>query len=224
MVRSWCDRVHSRYGVSETAFIQGKELMWPRSFMVRSWCDHVHSWYGVGVIPQSHSTLFLCTLYSGNSEIPLADFFPFCLSSMTSAAINLLCVSVTIRINRVFHSQHSFPLPLRGSRQIHARVCDDIPAACIREPRCTQIVFIPCGDRSQGPLGTAWPQPHPQNCPTLSQSFCLPPTPALSPPTYTAPPPPFIYWNTKCNNLRPLQYSLHPWEKSFLGVFSGSIP
>jgi hypothetical protein len=72
--------VHSWYGVSVTAVIHGTELMWPRSFMVRSWCDREHSWYGVGVIPQSHSTWFLCTLYSGNS---FGGFFPFCLSSMT---------------------------------------------------------------------------------------------------------------------------------------------
>ncbi len=79
--------------------------------MVRSWCDGVHSWYGVdpicheaGVIPQSHSTWFLCTLYSSNS---FGGFFTFCLSSMARAAINVLCVSVT-RINRVFHSQHKF--------------------------------------------------------------------------------------------------------------------
>ncbi len=97
--------VHSWYRVSVTAFIHGTELMWPRSFMVLSWCDPEHSWYGVGVIPQSHFTWFLCTLYSGNS---FGGFFPFCLPSMTSAAINLLCVYVTIRINRVFHSQHFF--------------------------------------------------------------------------------------------------------------------
>ena len=72
--------VHSWYGVSVTAVIHGTELMWPRSFMVRSWCDREHSWYGVGVIPQSHSTWFLCTLYSGNS---FGGFFPFCVSSMT---------------------------------------------------------------------------------------------------------------------------------------------
>ncbi len=84
--------VHSWYGVGVTAFIHGTELVWPHSFMVRSWCDREHSWYGVGVIPQSHSTWFLCTLYSGNS---FGGFFPFCLSSMTS-------------INRVFHSQHFF--------------------------------------------------------------------------------------------------------------------
>jgi hypothetical protein len=89
--------VHSWYGVGVTAFIYGTELVWPRSFMVRSWCDREHSWYGVGVIPQSHSTWFMCTLYSENS---IGGFFPFCLSSMTSAAINLLCVSVTIRINK----------------------------------------------------------------------------------------------------------------------------
>ena len=95
--------VHSWYGVSVTAFIHSTELVWPRSFMVRSWCDREHSWYGVGVIPQSHSTWFLCTLYSGNS---FGGFFPS--FTMTSAAINLLCVSVTIRINRVVHSQHNF--------------------------------------------------------------------------------------------------------------------
>ncbi len=49
--------------------------------MVRSWCDREHSWYGVGVIPQSHSMWFLCTLYSGYS---FGGFFPFCLSSMTN--------------------------------------------------------------------------------------------------------------------------------------------
>ncbi len=39
--------------------------------MVRSWCDRVKPWYGVdaiwyaaGVIPQSHSIRFLCTLHS----------------------------------------------------------------------------------------------------------------------------------------------------------------
>ena len=105
MVRSWCDPGHSWYRVSVTAYIHGTELMWPRSFMVRSWCDREHSWYGVGVIPQSHSMWFLCTVHC-TVEIHLADFF--LLSSMTSAAINLLCVSVTIRINRVFHSQHFF--------------------------------------------------------------------------------------------------------------------
>ncbi len=67
--------VHSWYGVSVTAVIHGTELMWPRSFMVRSWCDREHSWYRVGVIPQSHSTWFLCTPYSGNS---FGGFFHFC--------------------------------------------------------------------------------------------------------------------------------------------------
>ncbi len=74
MVWSWCDRVHSRYGVSVTAFIHGTELMCLRSFMVRSWCDREHSWYVVGVIPQSDSTWFLCTY---TVEIHLEDFFLF---------------------------------------------------------------------------------------------------------------------------------------------------
>ncbi len=74
MVRSWCDRGHSWYGLDVTAVIHGTELMWPRAFMVRSWCDREQSWYGVGVIPQSRSTWFLCTLYSGNS---FGGFFIF---------------------------------------------------------------------------------------------------------------------------------------------------
>ncbi len=61
-------------------------------------------WHEAGVIPQSHSTWCLCTLYSSNS---FGGFFTFCLSSMASAAVNLLCASVT-RINRIFHSQHNF--------------------------------------------------------------------------------------------------------------------
>jgi hypothetical protein len=62
------------------------------AFMVWSWCDRLHSWYGVyvtvcihrvdaiwhaaGVIPQSHSVWFLCTLYSVHCRvvIHLADF------------------------------------------------------------------------------------------------------------------------------------------------------
>jgi hypothetical protein len=66
----------------QTACIHGTELLWRRSFMVRSWWDCVKSWYGVdaiwyaaGVIPQSHSKWFLCTLYSSlYSRIHLADF------------------------------------------------------------------------------------------------------------------------------------------------------
>jgi len=63
-----------------------------RTFMVRSWCDRGHSWYEVDVtasIPRA--TWFLCTLYSGNS---FGGFFPSFI--MTNAAVNLLCVSVTI--------------------------------------------------------------------------------------------------------------------------------
>jgi hypothetical protein len=62
MVRSWCDRVHLRYGVSVTAVIHGTELMWPRAFMVRGWCDSANSFH-VGPV-----------LYSGNS---FGGFFPF---------------------------------------------------------------------------------------------------------------------------------------------------
>jgi hypothetical protein len=66
----------------QIACIHGTELVWPRRVMVRSWCDRVKSWYGVdaiwyaaGVIPQSHSMWFLCTLYTVMySKIYLADF------------------------------------------------------------------------------------------------------------------------------------------------------
>jgi len=106
--------VHSWYGVGVTPVIHGTELVWPRTFMVRSWCDRGHSWYEVDVTASIHGTelvLFRKVIPRGSCvhctvEIHLADFF--LLSSMTSAAINLLCVSVTIRINRVVHSQHNF--------------------------------------------------------------------------------------------------------------------
>jgi hypothetical protein len=49
MVRSWCDRGHSWYGVDVTAVIHGTELMWPRAFMVRSWCDSAKSFHVVPV-------------------------------------------------------------------------------------------------------------------------------------------------------------------------------
>ncbi len=48
-VRSYCDRVHSWYGVDVTAVIHGTELMWPWAFMVRSWCDSAKSFHVVPV-------------------------------------------------------------------------------------------------------------------------------------------------------------------------------
>ncbi len=55
MVRSWCDRGHSWYGVDVTASIHGTELVWFRKIIPRGSCVH-------------------CTV-----AIHLADFFPFCL-------------------------------------------------------------------------------------------------------------------------------------------------
>ncbi len=56
MVRSWCDRMHSWYGVDVTACIHGTELM---------------RWHAAGVILQSHSMYSVytvqCTLHSSNS-------------------------------------------------------------------------------------------------------------------------------------------------------------
>ena len=53
MVRSWCDRGHSWYGVDVTASIHGTELVWFRKVIPRGSCVH-------------------CTV-----EIHLADFFLF---------------------------------------------------------------------------------------------------------------------------------------------------
>ena len=94
MVRSYCDRVHSWYGVDVTAVIHGTELMWPRAFMVRSWCDSAKSFHVVPVYTVQWK--FVWRIFSFLSFIN------------DECGINLLCVSVTIRINRVVHSQHNF--------------------------------------------------------------------------------------------------------------------
>ncbi len=58
MVRSWCDRVHSWYGVDVTACIHGTEMMWLRAFMVRSWCDLACCW-----CDSAKSFCVHCTVY-----------------------------------------------------------------------------------------------------------------------------------------------------------------